>query len=302
VAKIFVPRNFFYVMQPKVAGVRDKRQVHFHFRPVRPADLLICLDPVSGEVNLSGGTYGPLSTDPFAIALHVHRSSHDSQRNVAQRPPGTEVVVALPSRDLVTQTWHGALPCPRGISEADVARLTLYPSTLVKPPSIRECPVNLECIVEAVYHSGGSDAVFCRVLGATVDEELLVRDRLDLIRQYPTHECDDIDNQWDGAIERLSVLGEILPGPQFPCGPKAGAPGKFDDWLQELTEDGHLAPEALQTLRRWVAEWREIADYPEAAGWAKSRERLSRAIELAAWEEFSALSDFVTTGEENPIP
>lgn len=209
-AKIFVPRNFFFAMQPMVGGGRDKRQVHFHFRPVRPADLLICLDPISDEVNMSGGTYGPLSNDPFAIALHVHRSSHDSQRNVAQRPPGTEVVVALPGRNIVAQTWHGALPCPRGINEADVARLTLYPSKLVQPPSIAECPVNLECVVDAVYHSGGSDSVFCRVLGATIDEEILGKDRLDLIREYPTHECDDLDNQWGGAnLVRSSYLASL---------------------------------------------------------------------------------------------
>ena len=299
-AKIYVTRQFIQ-SRPQVQGVIDRRQVHFHFRPVRPADLMVSLDPVSREVNVMAGTYGPLSDDPFAVALHLHRSSHDSQRNVAQQPPGTQVVIALPGRNLIDQTWHAALPTPRGVNEADVARLTLVPSKLVEPPSVAECPVNLECVVDAVYNSGGSDAVFCRVLGASIDEEILGRDRLDLIREYPTHECDDVDNRWGGAVERLSVLGEILPCPKFPCGPRAGTAGSFDAWLEELAEADLINSTELATLRRWTAQWQTIAQSASAPGWEDLRRRLSRAIELVAWEEFGELRDYLASAEQREV-
>ena len=53
-AKMFVTKRFMQ-SSPTVQGVVDRRQVHFHFRPVRPADIAVSLDPVSGEVNLAAG-------------------------------------------------------------------------------------------------------------------------------------------------------------------------------------------------------------------------------------------------------
>jgi hypothetical protein len=139
--------------------------------------------------------------------------------------------------------------------------------------------------------------VFCRVLGASVDEAILGRPRTELIRRFPTFECDDAENEFGGAIERLSVLGDLLPAPEFPCGPRAGLAGSFDDWLRDLAAAGLLSGNGIARLRDWVARWQEVAESPEAPGRALLREQLSRAIELLAWEEFGALEAFVA-GEE----
>lgn len=290
--KMFVSKKFMR-SSPTVAGVVDRRQVHFHFRPVRPANIAVSLDTVSHEVNLSAGTYGVTGWDPLTIGLHIHKDSYDSQRTIAAAAPGTEVVIALPGRDIVHETWITSMPIPRGINEGELARLSMVPSHVVKPPSIAECPVNLETVIERVDHYGIHHIVLCRVVGATIDDEFLAMDRLPALKRYPTHECDDIDNAWHGAVERLSLIGEVLPCPEFPCGPRRGTLGTFDEWLTELGEADLLTPEGLQTLAGWTSRWREISSQPEALGYDTLRRSLSHAVELAAWEEFADLDAFL---------
>jgi hypothetical protein len=131
---------------------------------------------------------------------------------------GAEAVVALPGPELVRQTWICAVPMPRGICEGEAAGLTLLPSHVVSVPGIAECPVNLECRVGFVRQQYSHNAVFLRVVGASVDEELLKMDRLDIIRRGPTYEVDDATNQWGGAVERLGTNHELLECPGFPVG------------------------------------------------------------------------------------
>ena len=53
--------------RPLFPGMEDPTHLYYHFRPARPANLLLTKDPLSGELNLSGGTYGPLTDDPYSI-------------------------------------------------------------------------------------------------------------------------------------------------------------------------------------------------------------------------------------------
>lgn len=283
---------------PSVAGVIDRRQVHFHFRPVRPADIVVSLDPVSGETNLAAGTYGIVSRNPLTIGLHIHRDSYDSMRNISEQGAGNELVIALPGRDIVHQTWITSLPIPRGINEGEVGRLHFFASQRVAPPSIVECPVNLETVVEDVWQYGIHHIVFCRVLGASVAEDILDKPREELMRIYPTHECDDIDNPWQGAVERLSLLGELLPCPQYPCGPREGSPGAFGNWWAQLAEDGLISGEHLAHVRRWTLACQEGGGGEPAADQCAASKRLSRAVELAGWEEFDALRAFLDKEDE----
>jgi flavin reductase (DIM6/NTAB) family NADH-FMN oxidoreductase RutF len=296
-SKLFVTRRFMR-SSPTVAGVIDRRQVHFHFRPVRPADIVVSLDPHSGEVNLAAGTYGVISRNPLTIGIHIHRDSYDSMRNVSEHGPGTELVIALPGRDIVYQTWITSLPIPRGINEGEVGRLHFFSSHHVAPPSIVECPLNLEAVTAKVIQYGIHHIVFCRVLGASITEEMLGHPREELVRAYPTHECDDIDNPWKGAVERLSVLGEVIPCPPYPCGPREGTEGSIGSWFRQLAEDGLVSASGLDRLLMWAATWEAVAADVMAPDRAELRRKLSRAVELAAWEEFDALQAFLDAGGE----
>jgi flavin reductase (DIM6/NTAB) family NADH-FMN oxidoreductase RutF len=265
--------------RPLLPGVNDRMLLHYHFRPARPANLLVTRHPDSGELNLASGTYGPLTDRPYAICLHLHSSPHSACNLSAL---GAECVVALPGKDLIRETWIPALPLPRGIFEADTAELTLLPSQVVGVPGIAECPVNLECRVEFLRDLyGKAVAVFLRVVGASIDEETLARDRLGVVTHYPTYEVDDATNIWGGSIERLGVNGELLECPSFPASAKRGFNTDMTVWLADLRAEGYLNEAEFARLSAWVQE------FSAASGARRSRLRdlITRALALAAWEE-----------------
>lgn len=269
--------------QPTFPGMKDPTLVYYHFRPARPANLLVTRDPDSGDLNLASGTYGPLTDRLYTICLHLHSSPH-SARNLSSI--GAECVVPLPGKDLVRETWIPALPFPRGIFEADVAELTLLPSKVVSVPGIAECPVNLECRVEFIKQLyGRTFAVFLTIVGASIDEEMLARDRLGVIAQYPTYEVDDATNVWGGSNERLGVNAELLEAPGFPACAKRGFNSDMTAWLADLRSEGYLSDVELATLGGWIRELGAASG--ERRG--ELREHITHALRLAAWEEWDHL-------------
>ncbi len=279
--------------RPSVLGI-DRTVFYFHFRPARPADIVVTRDPETGEIDLTPQTFGPLTDHPLTICLHTNRSaSPHSTRNLGQ--VGAEAVVALPGPDLVRQTWVCAVPMPRGICEGEAAGLTLLPSHVVSVPGIAECPVNLECRVEFVRQQYSHNAVFLKVVGATVEEELLKMDRLDIIRRGPTYEVDDATNKWKGAVERLGTNHELLECPGFPVGPKAGPEAGAAAWIRDLHEAGHLSQTERARVLVWLTTLDELPVSPSNEARQALQKRLTRVFELAAWEEWDALHTLLSS-------
>ena len=269
--------------RPLFPGMHDPTHLYYHFRPARPANLLVTRDPLSGELNLAAGTYGRLTGRPYTICLHISKHSFDSARNI--QPPHTECVVALPGRDLVVETWFTSLPIPRGISEGEIGGLTMLPSRVIGVPGIAECAVNLECRTEMVKDWYTHYIVFLRVVGASVDEEFVARERLEVIQNYPTYEVDDQTNAFGGSIERLGVNGELLECPGFPVGAKRGGQAGTEAWIEDLRGEGYLSDAEAAKMIAWLQEWNALI---EAAG-ERVQRRLTQALELAAWEEWDQL-------------
>ncbi len=278
------------VAGPRAAGIEEPLHVHFHFIPPRPADLCVTLDPISGETNAMAGTVGPLTWTPYTLCLHVSRSeSMDSYRNlVANR----ECVIALPTKEQIRETWILNMRLPRGVSELEVARLTPLPSERVAPPGIAECPVNLECRVEFFkdYYTHG--IFFCKVIGGSVDEEMLSWPRERVMNSYPTYEVDDIQNEWGGHVERLGVLGELYETPLFPVGAKEGWwAGGIETWIEQLREEGYLSAAEARKMSDWQIAFESLFEDVGSADRAGPRAKLTRACELIAWEEWEALHE-----------
>jgi flavin reductase (DIM6/NTAB) family NADH-FMN oxidoreductase RutF len=267
----------------------DPFTIHYHFRPARPANLCVTLDRDTGEVNVSAGTLGPLTWNPYTMCLHISRGSPHTYNNLYE---GGECVVALPGKDIVKETWITALPLPRGISEAEVAGLTEFPSRHVKVPGIAECPVNFECVVEFKKDYYTHAIVFVRVLGASIDEKVLGMDREAVVRWYPTYEVDDVANEFGGSVERLGVMGEILECPRFPLAPKAGWYQSFDRWMTELREEGFLTPENLAAILALAREYNTFPPDPSNPRRSLLREiitALAKLIVNKKWTEISPL-------------
>lgn len=282
------------VSYPRLEG-KDPAHVHFHFRPARPADLCVTLDPDSGEVNVSAGTIGPLTWNPYTMCLHINRKdSPDTYRNLQRTD---ECVIALPGKDIIPETWMCALPLPRGISELDIAKLTPFPSKFVKPPSIMECKVNFECKVEFFkdYYTHG--IVFVRVIGASIDEEILEWSREDIVHLYPTYEVDDIQNpriKERGIIERLGIMGEIFECPGFPVGPKSGWGGNFEIWMKDLKDEGYISQEELEKIIKIKRQYDQLFFNSISKERDKVKSNLTEICRLIAWQEWEKLHSFLS--------
>lgn len=273
--------------RPSFPGVLDPTHIHYHFRPARPANLLVTKDATSGETNVMAGTYGVLTNQPYTLCLHIAKHSFDSARNIQRI--GGECVVALPGHDLVNETWYTSLPLPRGIFEGDIGTLTPLPSKIVQVPGIAECAVNLECGIELVKDWHTHYALFLKVVGASVDEEVLEQDRLAIIRNFPTYEVDDQTNAFGGAVERLGVNAELLECPGFPVGAKRGGPAGTQAWIEDLQAEGYLSESEASTVLNWLREWEALVETSGGAQREVARRQLTHALELAAWEEWEDL-------------
>jgi len=282
--------------RPVLPGISDRTQIYYHFRPARPANLVVTRDPLSGDLNVSAGTYGVLTEYPLTIGLHISKHSFDTARNI--QGVGTECVVALPTRHQIRETWYTALPIPRGIFEGDIAGFTLLPSQAVSVPGIAECPVNLECRTEMVKDWHTHYAVFLKVVAASIDDELLTHDRQDIIRYYPTYEVDDQLNIFGGSIERLGVNGDLLSCPGFPVDARRGAAAPTEEWIGDLQAAGYVSEADATTIKGWLHSWRDAEARGNEAQMNRLREPLTRALELAAWEDWPALHDHVATMQE----
>ena len=280
------------VAGPKRDGIEEPLHIHFHFIPPRPADLCVTLDAHSGEVNAMAGTLGPLTWTPYTLCLHVHReASPDSYRNlIANR----ECVIAFPTKEQIRETWILNMWLPRGISELEVARMTPLPSKRVKPPGIAECPVNLECKVEFAkdYYTHG--IFFCKIVGGSIDEDMLAWPRERVMNHYPTYEVDDVRNKWGGHIERLGVLGELYDTPTFPVGAQEGWwAGGIETWIEQLKREGYLTAGEARRMSDWQITFESLFEEVDSPKRAEARAKLTRACELIAWEEWDELRKHV---------
>jgi len=265
----------------------DPFQIHYHFRPPRPANLCVTLDWETGDVNVSAGTLGPLTWNPYTMCLHISKEGSPHTYNNLQE--GGECVVALPGRNIVKETWFTALPLPRGISELDVAGLNMFQSRFVRPPGIVECPVNFECKVEfkTDYHTHG--IVFLRVVGASIDSEILPMKREEVVARYPTFEVDDKANRFGGSIERLGVMGEIIECPQFPQAPKAGWYQSFETWIKELNEEALIDTRTMLEILKLKKEYEILFPNRTDARRGLIKDALTKVCRMIVNEEWGEL-------------
>lgn len=116
-----------------------------------PTSLVTCVDkngkPNIIAISLLSKCYGaPLQkTDaPFGvyhIMVHPHRHSHKMIEETG------EFVINIPTVDIVKSCWVCGFRSGRIADKFKEANLTPVPAKFVKPPLIKECPINIECKV-----------------------------------------------------------------------------------------------------------------------------------------------------------
>ena len=133
-----------------------------------------------GEINLSPFSYFNLfSGNPPVIIFSVLRrvrnnTTKHTLENVLEVP---EVAINIVDYKMVQQVSLSSCEYPKGTDEFIKTGFTKEPSQLIKPPRVKESPVQLECKVLEVKslgnEGGAGQLIICEVLMMHIDENIL---------------------------------------------------------------------------------------------------------------------------------
>ena len=139
----------------------------------------------SGNVNLSPYSFfNAVSYDPPLIIFSSSKFTSDgklkdSLSNIEQNG---EFVVNIVNENIVEAMNTTAAEYPEDVNEFDIANLTQIDSDLVKPPRLRESPVNMEWKLERIITLGTEahpqGLVIGEIIQLHIDDEIISGHRI----------------------------------------------------------------------------------------------------------------------------
>lgn len=134
-----------------------------------PVVMVSCVDNDGKPNIITIGWTGTINSDPPMVSISVRkeRYSHDLIKEKG------EFVINMPARSLTFATDYCGVKSGRDINKFEVMNLTPEKASIVSVPIIKECPVNLECVVKQVIELGSHDMFLAEVVATNVEEELL---------------------------------------------------------------------------------------------------------------------------------
>ncbi len=136
-----------------------------------------------GVTNLAPFSFfNAVCSDPPVICFSVGNRV-PSKHTIANIRATGEFVVNVVTEEIAEQMNMCSGNFPAGVSEFEVSRLTPEPSEIVKPPCVRESPVNMECkvlqIVEVSKRPEGATMVIGEVVRFHFDRAIADNFRID---------------------------------------------------------------------------------------------------------------------------
>ena len=134
----------------------------------------------NGNVNLSPFSFFNLfSTNPAIVVFSPSRRVRDNTtkhtlQNILEVP---EVSINIVSYDMVQQTSLASCEYPKGTDEFLKTGFTQEPSQIIKPPRIKDSPIQMECKVLEVKplgtEGGAGNLVIAEILMMHINENIL---------------------------------------------------------------------------------------------------------------------------------
>ena len=177
-----------------------------------------------GNVNLSPFSFFNLfSSNPPVIIFSPARRGRDnttkhSFENVLEVP---EVVVNICDYNMVQQVSLASCEYPKGTDEFIKAGFTKEPSVLVKPPRVKESPVQLECKVIEVKplgtEGGAGNLIIAEVLLMHINEAILNDDKT-MIDQTKLHHIARLGGDWYCKVDSSNLFKVEKPNVKLGIG------------------------------------------------------------------------------------
>ncbi len=151
----------------------------------RPVAWVTTADP-AGRVNLAPFSFfNAFGGTPPVVVFAPNRKRDGSKKDTLANVEATgEFVVNAAVADLAAQVNLSSKELPPGESEVELTGLSLVPSLKVKPPRLKESPVQMECVLRQVLVIGEGASSANLVIGEVAlihvaDEVLDGRGRVD---------------------------------------------------------------------------------------------------------------------------
>lgn len=134
-----------------------------------PVVMVTCTDN-SGKSNIITLAWvGTINSDPPMVSISVRKQRY-SYELLKQKG---EFVINMPPRSLTFATDFCGVKSGRDLDKFEAMKLTPEKASKIDVPLIRECPVNLECVVRQVIELGSHDLFLAEVVATNVAEKLL---------------------------------------------------------------------------------------------------------------------------------
>jgi len=134
-----------------------------------PAALVTSIN-TDGRANVAtAGEVFMMSLHPVIVAVGFRPATYTNKLIHATK----EFVVNLQKQEILRAVDYCGSVSGREVDKFAATGLTPLPSNYVKPPLIKECPVNVECKVRDIIRLGSHDIFAGNVLAIHVDEEII---------------------------------------------------------------------------------------------------------------------------------
>ena len=134
-----------------------------------PVVLVTCVDSVGKPNIITLAWAGTVCSEPPTIALGIRptRYSYKLIKN------SEEFVVNIPTTEILKETDYCGVTSGKTVDKFSKTKLTQEPADKIKAPLIRECPVNIECILKDRIPLGSHDLFLGEVIQVHVDQRVL---------------------------------------------------------------------------------------------------------------------------------
>lgn len=133
-----------------------------------PVILVTCVDSAGKPNIITLAWTGIVCSEPpmLSISIRPHRYSYNLIKE--QR----EFVVNIPTAEIMKETDICGTVSGRDVDKFKLTKLTPEKAKVVKPPLIKECPVNLECRVKSSMKLGTHEMFISEILAVHVEESV----------------------------------------------------------------------------------------------------------------------------------
>jgi flavin reductase (DIM6/NTAB) family NADH-FMN oxidoreductase RutF len=178
----------------------------------------------TGDVNLSPFSFfNMFSSNPPIVIFSPARRVRDNTtkhtlQNILEVP---EVVINICDYQMVQQVSLSSCEFPKGADEFIKAGFIKEPSVLVKPPRVKESPIQMECKVIEVKPlgtaGGAGNLVIAEVLMMHINDAILNEDKT-MIDQQKIHHIARLGGDWYCKVDSSNLFKVAKPNTQLGIG------------------------------------------------------------------------------------